>query len=1645
MSSSTIGTHSYIGPKGPSGATGSRGVTGSTGNTGPIGATGPYGVYILSSNPTNTGIILNLSDGSTSTITGNFRGATSEFLIAGVSSGDGITLYYTYSSGELQVKGLSATGSLYLTEDENFVYFNTTLAEVQSELDIANLNVDTLVYLKTNYQISSTTIGVTYDGVYNSGTLVYDDKGNTKSKLNSRSKIKFVQSRNIFDTPTYLNVDDAGLFYITTPNGIAGFTGTFNKNESVSITLIFQNEDIWYFPENVYFENGENYLTCGKSIVNLTTTTQGESWSATVAARGFDVDNDNCPITYTFGSCCYTNFDGTLGCNEYVTKDQCDRLFGTFNALQSCINSCGITGICCSNGRCLENSNPTECESFAGTFYRGITCGAYANDPQGTNFGNRLCPYYCGDYEIVSCCKDGICLGSNFTRLLCEEYLGGVGYTGSCNDVNCCEDAVGVGPCCTTAGCVELNKVQCDAAGGVFMGEDLNCSEINCDCIYSVPKGACCYSDGSCSILSFTACVSSSGSYLGDYTTCDQCPQPEETGACCKTDGTCSVITPAQCAAAGGNYKGKNTNCSTCDTGGNLGACCNDINQSCEQKTQSECEAIAGRYLGENTDCQQCGFGGGGGPDPDPCPAVEDESDCFSAQARVLTCEGVVDFNRGQDAVSSPVNNTSTTVTFLSPDTSVDSILTPGVVNYALSETNQVITGAPKIYFRQGIGVKDIFITKENFRSITPQTGVAYPNYFYNGELATDPNFPQGEDKLARICLKIKCDTGNPENFRFYLLRTHYPRHFAHNLAALNGYVDENDNPFEFINPTDRSLEENLDPTTGSIKYKISVDLVDEFAYMPSTVQLRDQLNNPLLGLKREPNRSADFDINGNALFNTIPQELTPRPEIIPGGLTTASDLTDYYLKLGLNIMGLTKGFENSTGYVKGFTTAGDIVNFNSSGSINISGTSKPFQYTTNTTSRMFVTYNYPLINTNYTVSTNISQLKVYNILETFQLLTPVSTSGDQSPFHDRMNAIIQFYYNKELLDRSNNNLYTASESEPGKINPQNNSSAVSATINSSGNIVGGIGIPVGYFNMGYTYMRASDSIFPTFPNSNTNSIRSVYKKYARTSNSFSNTFINNIEAEQSDSVPYQFYGLNYPGHPLTVDLLNPNYQARKETTGGFGPGGSTVIPAVVSANTYKTKPYDIIYDSGHIEFNPNDTNAPYKRYLSESNIGNFNTSTQIVEQDYTTERVIGYLSKAINDPYDQDSITLPYGRMKYLGDGEFVFCITIPNPKDYINYNDTGDGEAGIDIDPDKFTDRRLVAHNTLRLVLFTDIKPTENDSVNQSTRSKITLGNECHGLACGFSVPNYEPTCPLCKDYQVQNETNYVIGSGIPTLSGWGVQTIRNNPDCDEQTTSLCQFGSQDPNCSECLPCCFSPNRIDKAIITSCQDSESSCGCRGSIEYNSAQSCPTGTVSCVEVGDPCIQHRTVLNVLKNQLGGDFTCTGGGLIQYWFPLPDVFLDTAPDLVQYLPRFAIYTSQGSSTSSIRDKMCAPVNSGTDECPNEQNSICGNFCLTKNDGTKITCQQFIDQYNNNPGFEKITNIPQNLLLNLQQNQVNIPGEMFYRERPNNSCVTAFAGTVLKKLYISDTDYVCVPVDATDLTAINNLEDCVQGES
>ena len=50
------------------------------------------------------------------------------------------------------------------------------------------------------------------------------------------------------------------------------------------------------------------------------------------------------------------------------------------------------------------------------------------------------------------------------------------------------------------------------------------------------------------------------------------------------------------------------------------------------------------------------------------------------------------------------------------------------------------------------------------------------------------------------------------------------------------------------------------------------------------------------------------------------------------------------------------------------------------------------------------------------------------------------------------------------------------------------------------------------------------------------------------------------------------------------------------------------------------------------------------------------------------------------------------------------------------------------------------------------------------------------------------------------------------------------------------------------------------------------------------------------------------------------------------------------------------------------------------------------------------------------------------------------QITYRNSPNDACTLSFTGTILKKLYISETEYVCVPVDASDAESIANLEDC-----
>lgn len=117
--------------------------------------------------------------------------------------------------------------------------------------------------------------------------------------------------------------------------------------------------------------------------------------------------------------------------------------------------------------------------------------------------------------------------------------------------------------------------------------------------------GACCFSDGSCSIATPAGCI---GIWIGPGTDCDPDPCPPTLGACCFEDGHCAVWDPSTCAEQGGTYGGDWTNCYDDPCPPTSGACC-FANGSCQVMTAGECVSQGGTYSSDNTGCN-----------PNPCP-----------------------------------------------------------------------------------------------------------------------------------------------------------------------------------------------------------------------------------------------------------------------------------------------------------------------------------------------------------------------------------------------------------------------------------------------------------------------------------------------------------------------------------------------------------------------------------------------------------------------------------------------------------------------------------------------------------------------------------------------------------------------------------------------------------------------------------------------------------------------------------------------------------------------------------------------------------------------------------------------------------------------------------------------------------------
>lgn len=241
------------------------------------------------------------------------------------------------------------------------------------------------------------------------------------------------------------------------------------------------------------------------------------------------------PNPCSTGACCLD--DGT--CTPLQSEAECVGSGGTFRGQGSvCLpNPCNQGACCFDDGACTDGSE-LDCLNAGGAFKEGQAC---ANDP---------CP------EGACCLQNDACV--ILFETACEAVAGSFLGDGTiCPAGNPCI----TGACCAADGnCTLGTDADCLALGGTF-NEGILCAQNPC-------TGACCADDGAtCTQTTEANCAG--GFFLGNGTLCgvDACPGPlpggDEIprGACCFDDGSCIEQPRAQCNTDGGEYQGDGTFC----------------------------------------------------------------------------------------------------------------------------------------------------------------------------------------------------------------------------------------------------------------------------------------------------------------------------------------------------------------------------------------------------------------------------------------------------------------------------------------------------------------------------------------------------------------------------------------------------------------------------------------------------------------------------------------------------------------------------------------------------------------------------------------------------------------------------------------------------------------------------------------------------------------------------------------------------------------------------------------------------------------------------------------------------------------------------------------------------------------------------
>ncbi len=189
-----------------------------------------------------------------------------------------------------------------------------------------------------------------------------------------------------------------------------------------------------------------------------------------------------------------------------------------------------------------------------------------------------------------ACCLDNDAC-SDTSGSTCIIGLGGV-FAGE--GTSCSTEGVCYGACCDCEfGCYDYSELGCYSAGSIFalfVGPRSSCASDPC-------TGACCQSDGSCTVGPFCSCSPLEFQGLGSSCATGVCGW-----ACCLANGSCGQTNPSVCTNNHGDYQGDGVSCAGLDC---TGACCG-AGAVCTNTNEVAC---AGEFRGYGTRCdtEVCG------------------------------------------------------------------------------------------------------------------------------------------------------------------------------------------------------------------------------------------------------------------------------------------------------------------------------------------------------------------------------------------------------------------------------------------------------------------------------------------------------------------------------------------------------------------------------------------------------------------------------------------------------------------------------------------------------------------------------------------------------------------------------------------------------------------------------------------------------------------------------------------------------------------------------------------------------------------------------------------------------------------------------------------------------------------------------